>query len=231
MATQTVTHSPRILGLFAKRPRAGQVKTRLAAETSPAWAAEAATTFLHDVVEKFAAFAAERFLVYAPAEERDYFAHIGGVHYRLLPQVDGDLGCRMRDFFHAQMQTGQERIIVLGTDSPTLPLSYVEQAFAQLETADIVLGPAMDGGYYLLGGARRLAPIFTGIAWGERSVLAETIARLQDPTWNLALLPPWYDLDTLEDWQFLQSHLAALRRAGIDPVAPRSEQLTLLPPY
>jgi hypothetical protein len=230
MSTQTETHSPRIFGLFAKRPCAGQVKTRLAAETSPVWAAEAATAFLLDGVDRYATSADARMLVYAPAQDREFFAHLAGTNYQLLPQAEGDLGCRMREFFLARMQTGQERIVVLGTDSPTLPVSYVDQAFALLETADVVLGPALDGGYYLLGCARRLPPIFAGIVWSSHTVFADTIARLHDPTWNLALLAPWYDVDTSDDWRFLQTHVAAMRRAGIDPKAPRTEQLTLRPP-
>jgi uncharacterized protein len=231
MSTQNLTNSPRILGLFAKRPQAGHVKTRLAAETSPLWAAEAATAFLFDVVDRYSASADARVLVYAPAEDREYFAHLGGTNYQLTPQAEGDLGCRMREFFLSHMRAGQERIVVLGTDSPTLPVSYLDQTYAILETADVVLGPAMDGGYYLLGCARRMPPIFTEIAWSSHTVLADTIAKLHDQTWRFALLSPWYDVDTLDDWRFLQSHVAAMRRAGIDPKAPRTEQLTLRPSH
>jgi rSAM/selenodomain-associated transferase 1 len=224
-----MSHSPRILGLFAKKPRPGQSKTRLASETSPDWAAEAAHAFLHDSISKFATLGDERVLAYTPAAEHNYFAHIGGSHYQLTPQTDGDLGCRMREFFVSQMRTGLERIVVVGSDSPTLPSSYVEQAFGELETADLVVGPATDGGYYLLGCARRLPPIFDGIAWSGPTVLAETIARLGNSNWMLAMLPPWYDVDTLDDWRMVQGHLSALRRAGIDPQAPHTERLTLHP--
>jgi rSAM/selenodomain-associated transferase 1 len=230
MSTHIQAHSPRILGLFAKRPRAGQVKTRLAAEVSSEWAEEAATAFLLDVVDKYATVGDNRVLVYTPSQEREFFARIAGANYQIVPQIEGDLGCRMHDFVLAQMQTRKERIVVLGTDSPTLPVSYVEQAFAHLETSDVVLGPAFDGGYYLLGCARRLPPIFERIAWGGPNVLAETIEKLHDPNWSVALLPMWYDVDTLEDWRFIRSHIAAMRRAGIDPQAPRTEQLTLAQP-
>ena len=110
------------------------------------------------------------------------------------------------------------------TDSPTLPPAFVEQAFAELERADVVLGPATDGGYYLLG-CRRLPPIFDGIAWSGSRVLAETVARLSDPAWRLAVLPPWYDVDTPDDWQMLRGHLAALLRAGVDPDLPHTLEL------
>jgi glycosyltransferase A (GT-A) superfamily protein (DUF2064 family) len=111
-----------------------------------------------------------------------------------------------------------------------LPPAIVEQAFEELKTADVVLGPAMDGGYYLLGCARKLPPIFEGVAWGSPTVLADTLARLADRAWRVALLPPWYDVDTLDDWHLLRGHALALRRAGIDPGLPRTERLLSCPP-
>jgi rSAM/selenodomain-associated transferase 1 len=225
MLEPATTRAPRILGLFAKRPRLGQVKTRLAAETSAVWAEKAANTFLLDLVDKFADIADERFLVYTPPEENEYFSHLAGSHYKIRAQSDGDLGNRLHCFFLDQMRTGLERIVVLGSDSPTLPRYLVEQAYLELETSDVVIGPAMDGGYYLLGCARRLPPLFERISWGTRSVLAETMSRLADPGWKLAVLAPWYDVDTLEDWTMLRGHVAALRQAGTDPGIPRTERL------
>jgi glycosyltransferase A (GT-A) superfamily protein (DUF2064 family) len=116
-------------------------------------------------------------------------------------------------------------VVVVGADSPTLPTAFIEQAFDQLADKDVALGPATDGGYYLIGCARRVPPIFSGMTWSGRTVLEETVARLGDPSIRLALLPPWYDVDTLDDWRALRGHLAALRRAGIDPGVPRTESL------
>jgi hypothetical protein len=215
----------RVLSLFAKQPRPGQVKTRLAAASSPQWAAQVAEAFLHDLLDRLARVDAHRVLVFAPPDAETYFAQLAGDRFALAPQVDGHLGQRLSAFFHEQLRGGAEAVVALGMDSPTIPLEHVEQAFRDLERADVVLGPAVDGGYYLVGCARRLPPIFEDIAWGTSRVLAETIARLQDPAWRLALLPPWYDVDTLDDWWMLQGHLAALRRAGIDPRVPHTEQL------
>src|SRR5262249_55897042 len=113
-------------------------------------------------------------------------------------------------------------VVLLGSDSPTLPGTFVAEAFRLLETADVVLGPATDGGYYLLGCARRRPPVFDGIDWGSPHVLEQTIACLADPAWRVALLPPWYDVDTLDDWRMLRGHLAALRRAGGDADLPHT---------
>jgi rSAM/selenodomain-associated transferase 1 len=221
----TMSEDRRVLGLFAKWPQPGQVKTRLAAVASPEWAAQVAEAFLHDTVDRLAAVPVRRVLVFTPPTAEASFAELVAGRFDLMPQAEGDLGQRMAAFFAAQVQVGADRIVVLGTDSPSLPLAYVEQAFQALDQADVVLGPAMDGGYYLLGCTRRLPPIFDGIPWSTAGVLAATVDRLPAADWKLALLPPWYDVDTPDDWRMLQGHLQALRRAGIDPAMPRTERL------
>lgn len=213
--------SPRVLGLFAKQPVAGQVKTRLASATSPAWAARVAAAFLYDAVERLAHISARRVLAFAPDDAASAFADAVGDRFTLVPQGAGDLGQRIARFFTAQVEAGAPATVLLGTDSPTVPLDYVERAFTELEKADVVLGPATDGGYYLIGCGPRVPPIFNGVAWSSAGVLAETVARLP-AGWQLALLPPWYDVDTLDDWQALRGHLAALIRARVDPLAPRT---------
>jgi len=220
----------RILALFAKQPRVGSVKTRLAAASSANLAALFAEAFLLDLLDRFATTAAERFLVFTPADAEEYFGNIAAGRYRICPQTTGDLGARLASFIQDHLRTGRERIVILGTDSPTLPPPIVEQAFEALNTADVVLGPALDGGYYLLGCTRKPPPIFAGVAWSGPRVLADTIALLADPAWRVGLLPPWYDVDTLDDWHMLRGHVLAMRRAGVDPGVPRTERLLACPP-
>ncbi|HKI38587.1 MAG TPA: TIGR04282 family arsenosugar biosynthesis glycosyltransferase [Gemmataceae bacterium] len=215
----------RVLGLFAKWPEPGRVKTRLAAGTSSAWAADVALAFLRDLVRRLGVVGDRRVLAFAPPDARPLFADAVGGSFALVPQQDGDLGRRLSSFFNDQFAAGAGSVVVLGTDSPTLPLTFVDQAFTALAEADMVLGPATDGGYYLVGCRRGVPPIFDGISWGGSTVLAETVARLANPASRLALLPPWYDVDTLDDWRMLCGHLAALRRAGLDPGVPDTEAL------
>jgi rSAM/selenodomain-associated transferase 1 len=217
--------SRRVLGLFAKQPTPGQVKTRLAAQTSPQWAARVAETFLKDIVARLGNFAAQRVLAYAPAQAESYFADLVQGRFNLIPQAEGDLGQRMETFLAAHLKEGAQSVVLVGADSPTIPLAFIEQAFEELTQADLVLGPATDGGYYLLGCAGAVPPIFQAIAWGQPTVLRETIAQLTGSSVRLKLLSPWYDVDTLDDWRMLQGHLAALRRAGIDPELPNTELL------
>jgi rSAM/selenodomain-associated transferase 1 len=201
------------------------VKTRLAAATSADWAARVATAFVLDTVERLAHVEAARVLAFTPPTARSYFAEISQGRFRLTPQADGDLGRRMAAFFDEQFRTGAAAVVLVGADSPTLPLPFIRQAFQELERADVVVGPSTDGGYYLIGCARSVAPLFEGMSWGTSLVLSETMASLRDPEWRLALLPPWYDVDTLDDWRMLRGHVAAQRRAGLDPSVPHTERL------
>jgi rSAM/selenodomain-associated transferase 1 len=210
----------RVLALFAKWPRPGDAKTRLGD-----FGAEVALAFLLDSVARYSQVDAHRILAFTPPDAGKSFADMVHGRFHLVPQLHGDLGQRLAGFLTGQFRAGAEAVVFLGTDSPTLPLDYTIDAFARLDTADVVLGPATDGGYYLLGCARRVPPIFDGIAWGTSRVLGRTVACLSDPQWRLSLLPPWYDVDTPDDWAMLCGHLAALRRSGIDPQLPHTEAL------
>jgi rSAM/selenodomain-associated transferase 1 len=215
----------RVLGVFAKWPAPGTAKTRLA-EGDPGWGARVALAFLLDTLRRLAAVDAARVVAFAPAEREAEFAAVAG-RFSLTPQGEGDLGQRLETFFEGQLDAGARAVVVVGADSPTLPVEYVERAFADLERADVVLGPATDGGYYLVGCGSDCPPLFRGVAWSTGRVLADTVAALGDPRWRLALLPPWYDVDTPADWTLLRGHLAAQRRAGIDPGVPHTEAVVL----
>jgi len=203
------------------------VKTRLAAQTSADGAARVATAFLLDTADRLAQIDVVRILAFTPPTAHGYFAEIGRGRFHLLPQTEGDLGQRMAAFFGAQLQAGAAAVVLVGTDSPTLPPPFIVQAFLELQTADVVIGPSTDGGYYLIGCVARatLPPVFEGISWGAHTVLSETMTALRDPELRLALLPPWYDVDTLDGWHMLQGHVAALRRAGLEPGVPNTERL------
>ncbi|HEY8504301.1 MAG TPA: TIGR04282 family arsenosugar biosynthesis glycosyltransferase [Gemmataceae bacterium] len=219
----------RALGVFAKRPDPGRVKTRLAERTSPEWAAAVARAFLLDTLDRAAGARARRFVVFDPPDAGPFFAGLAAGRFRPVPQGEGDLGERMARFCDGRFAEGAARVVLVGTDSPSLPTEWVEQAFAELDRADVVLGPATDGGYYLLG-LSRPAPIFRGMAWSRPDVLLRTVQRLPPPEWRVRLLPPWYDIDTWEDWEMFRGHLAGLERAG-DPVyLPHTNCLPPPPP-
>jgi rSAM/selenodomain-associated transferase 1 len=199
-------------------------KTRLAGP--PEWGAEVARAFLLDTISRLSVIEATPLLVYTPAEARDGFLQlIGEQPWGAIKQSEGDLGARLRAFFSEMFTLSVDHVVVIGSDSPTLPVAYIEQAFTLLADSDVVLGPATDGGYYLIGCARHVPEIFEGIDWSSDRVLAQTIGRLSDPTIRLVLLPPWYDVDTPEGWAMLCGHIAAMRRAAVDPGVPNTETL------
>jgi rSAM/selenodomain-associated transferase 1 len=216
-----------VLGVFAKFPEPGQVKTRLAAETTPAWAAGLALAFLLDTLDRVSAVDVARCLVFSPPGAESAFENYARGRFTLSSQGKGDLGQRLERFFAGRFREGAESVVAIGSDSPTLPCDFLRLAFQELEQQDLVLGPATDGGYYLLGCGRADLParVFENISWGTSEVLNQTISRLEGYSSRLVLLSPWYDVDSLEDCHMLKGHLAALRCAGIDPEVPRTEAL------
>ncbi|MCX7701974.1 MAG: TIGR04282 family arsenosugar biosynthesis glycosyltransferase [Gemmataceae bacterium] len=211
------------LGLFAKWPRAGLVKTRLATALGTPLATRIADAFLRDAVIRFHEIAERQVIVFAPDEDRELFCNLAEGSWELEPQGPGDLGERLQRFFTRCLTSVGDVVIALGTDSPTLPVEFVSRAFDMLQSHEVVLGPATDGGYYLVGLSQPRPEIFEGIAWSSADVLGQTIDRLGDA--RVALLPVWYDVDTPEDWQMLRGHLRAWHRAGVRIDCPHTAEL------
>jgi len=105
---------------------------------------------------------------------------------------------------------GHPQALALNSDGPTLPATYLQQAMEQLNRAEVVLGPSQDGGYYLIGLKRPQPGLFVDIEWSSERVTAQTLARAEAMGLRVALLPPWYDVDTAADLVRLQADLASL---------------------
>ncbi len=149
-----------------------------------------------------------------------------GLGYHLWPQPAGPLDVRIEAFFDEALSRGPPytvRAILIGSDSPTLPRDSIEQAFETLEDHDVVLGPATDGGYYLIGVRRQVPGWLRSVPWSTNETLRRTVEAVTAMSASLALLPPWYDVDTPEDLTFLANHLAALRAAEPDRAVSRTE--------
>src|SRR5262249_31251565 len=152
--------------------------------------AKIAEAFLQDGLNRFGALSVRRLVVFDPPGALGYFQTMAAERYELIPQSEGDLGQRLHSFFAQEFERGPAAVVAIGTDSPTLPTSILIQAFDELERAHVVLGPATDGGYYLLGCTRLLPQIFDGVTWGTDAVLHQTVERLQNCHVRVALLPP-----------------------------------------
>ncbi|MFI4876979.1 MAG: TIGR04282 family arsenosugar biosynthesis glycosyltransferase [Blastopirellula sp. JB062] len=211
-----------ILGMFAKHWRAGQVKTRLGATIGMQPAAEIHRLFVQTAVKRFGSLGDRRILAYAPHDAEASFAAMTGDAWRLLPQSPGSLGDRISQFFAASFAGGSSRVVLIGSDSPNLPVQYVHQMFRQLEEADVTLGPAEDGGYYAIGLKSRCDRLFEEIAWSTPDVLEQTLARCRTLGLRTFQSPTWYDVDTQDDLSRLQTDLPhafseiALRRLAVE---------------
>lgn len=200
------------LGIFAKACSPGRVKTRLAAGVGEENAATIAERFLHTLVDRLAGTTKQKVIGFAPANSGDWFRERFDDTWELQPQCEGDLGDRMRHYFATAFAKGAERVVLLGADSPNLPLEYVEQAFEQLKTQRLVLGPTGDGGYYLIGASGVVPPVFDAMPWSSNQLWQATETELKAIDWRegdqWSRLPSWYDVDTIEDLQRLQADLA-----------------------
>lgn len=183
-----------------KLPRPGAVKTRLAAEIG----AEAAASVYRSVAERVLEATApapgeyERLVFFDPPDALAAVrAWLPGV--RLLPQSEGDLGTRMANAFARAFARGATRVAIVGTDAPDVSRETVRDALDALAAADVVLGPAEDGGYYLLALKEPRPALFEGIAWSTPTVAAETRARAAAAGLSLRELPALRDVDTRED--------------------------------
>lgn len=197
----------RQLGMFAKYWEAGAVKTRLATAIGGPAAARVHQACVAALIARFGQTADRRVLCFTPAEREREFAAIARPRWQLQPQCVGDLGRRMRHYFETSFAAGVARAVLIGSDSPTLPIAYVEEAFDRLAESPIVLGPSADGGYYLIGLSRGLPDIFQGIDWSTCEVWRQTIGRLRAAGLRYHQLPGWYDIDTGEDLLRLRGEL------------------------
>jgi hypothetical protein len=184
--------------LFLKYPERGKIKTRLSTEIKDEAAYELYLCFLRDISVMAKQVKAEIIIVYSGPDHAtfDDFPQV-----QSLRQRGSDIGERM--FFALQdvFAKGFKRIVLMGSDIPDLPADYVNEAFAKLESADVVLGPGTDGGYYLIGckpnGLRQ--SIFHDIAWSTKTVFDETLKRIEEAGLKASVLSEWSDIDDLED--------------------------------
>ena len=217
--------------VFAKNPVPNQVKTRLIPTLSPEQAAIVYTAFLTDWCEVLAKLrGVDLIIAYTPEEARSDLQALIGEDVLYIPQIGTDLGERLVSATQWATEQGYTKILLVGSDSPTLPISYLSKAFTLLDSRDLVVGPSTDGGYYLIGFSATnititVPFIFEEIAWSTADVFQQTMASIQLLKATIGLLPPWYDIDTAEDLAFLHAHISAMRLAGETVQAVRTESL------
>ena len=123
------------------------------------------------------------------------------------PQGQGDLGEKIQRAFHRAFQTGAKRVVIIGTDCPDLTAEILEDAFNALLPRDVVIGPAQDGGYYLIGLSRLIPELFEEIEWGGDKVFAQTICKAREVGARFELLVQLSDVDRPEDLEAYKTRL------------------------
>lgn len=198
-----MTSPPRRLGVFYKRPVPGRVKTRLSPPLSPGECAELYAAFLDDTLALVRALPVDDVVLFDGSDDPGW-APDSGSGFRRVRQVDGDLGVRMTEAIDELQRTpgGGGAAVLIGSDAPTLHPGVITEAFDRLArgSADLVLGPATDGGYVLIGVSRRPGSLLLQeIAWSEATTLEDTEKRARALGWRTERTAGGTDVDTPED--------------------------------
>jgi len=188
--------------VMVKAPCAGAVKTRLVPALTRAQAASLAACFARDTVESVRRVVRETVVAYAPDDARASLeALFKGEGLLWFAQSGEDLGARIESAASYAFARGFGPVVLIGTDSPTLPASFIERAVASLSEggSDVALGPTEDGGYYLVGLRQSFVGLFRNVDWSTPRVYRQTAENASREGLRVFELPRWYDVDTHAD--------------------------------
>ncbi len=199
------------LGMFVKHWTPGRVKTRLAEVIGEPAAAKLYRAFVETLLARLTGLAERNVVYFSPPTAQAELAAILPAGWQLAPQAEGDLGQRMQCYFDEAFSAGVQRAVLIGSDTPDLPLAYVRQSFEALREVAVVLGPSEDGGYYLVGGSQQVPPIFDDITWSTADVWPQTVQRLAQANLHepegYRTTPVWHDVDDVAQLKQLHTRL------------------------
>lgn len=204
--------SKQAIAIMAKAPQLGRVKTRLVPPLTEEKALQLYVCLLKDTISNARQLEnADLYISYTPIGAESAFTECMGETPPLIPQLDGNLGERLYRTFSVLFDSGYQRVCAIDSDSPTLPTAYIHQSFDLLGEGrnQLVLGPASDGGYYIIALANPCRRIFEGIKWSTKSVFETTLERATEAGLEPRLLPEWYDVDTVQELKRLRDELLA----------------------
>jgi rSAM/selenodomain-associated transferase 1 len=189
------------LVIFAKAPRLGQVKSRLAADIGP----EAALVAYHNILLRLfnsLATVDSVEICHTPANAGPELAHFAvNKVWRTAQQVEGDLGQKLAAAFGDAFAQGYSRVVIIGSDCPYVTIHDISDAFKSLQEKPLVLGPATDGGYWLIGLNRMVEELFEKMPWSSDLLLEKTVEKARDLDMPFQLLRELRDIDEMPDWQ------------------------------
>lgn len=188
--------------VFVKYPAPGRVKTRLAETLGEELAASLYSHFVKDILEHLTNITyADVRICYDPAHsEAEYAQWLGGKE-QYLPQQGSDIGERMKHAMQKAYADGYSRVVLMGSDIPDFPPELLKKTVLDLGSNDAVIGPALDGGYFLIGFREDafFPEVFDAIPWSTEHVFQPTLERMFERDLNVQILPEWHDIDTIWD--------------------------------
>ncbi|MHA2352514.1 MAG: TIGR04282 family arsenosugar biosynthesis glycosyltransferase [Candidatus Thorarchaeota archaeon] len=189
--------------IMMKYPEVGKVKARLAQSIGEEAATELYRAFIQDTLTTVQSLDTPYHIAVYPPESQERFSKWLGPSYQYFHQQGVNLGKRLRNGFTTMYSKGYQQVIALASDSPDLPIEILQEAVSSLQTYKAVIGPASDGGYYLIGFSRDLfiSEVFEDISWSTATVFQETLSRIESLTSKVHVLPEWADIDIKSDLQ------------------------------
>ena len=181
--------------VFVRNPELGKVKTRLSKTIGDKDALKIYTILLKHTESVLHRVSSDKVVYYS--EEIQYNDLWSDTQYQKKRQKGNDLGARMQNAFETAFKEGYEKVVIVGSDLFDLKPTHIENAFKSLENNEVVLGPSLDGGYYLLGMKKMHSVVFKNKQWGTDSILESTLKNLEQK--NVKLLEALNDIDTFED--------------------------------
>ena len=220
------------MAIMAKAPRVGEAKTRMVPPLSPEDAAALSACFIRDAAENIALAAMQAaidgYIAFAPRDAEAEFQPLLAQGTRLLPSRRAGLGASLFDATADLFAAGYRSVCLVNSDSPTLPTSILIEAVRMLSLPGdrLVLGPAEDGGYYLIGLKQPHRRLFEDIAWSTPQVFTQTEDRAREIGLTVTRLPVWYDVDDIASLTRLRSELQ--QATGGSPIYAASHSSAFL---
>lgn len=208
-APPTSSQTPHHLLIFTKHPVPGYAKTRLIPSQGPHGAAEISRLLTEHTITTARNLqqlhpSSRTFVHYAKPESvlssaTEAWLRPNPAHEKLMPQIDGNLGDRLISAFNYSFSNSASKVIVIGTDSPQITPHLLQRAFQLLDKVDVVIGPALDGGYYLIGMKQMYTALFQDIPWSTNTVLTDSVAKAFELQLSVDTLEPLRDIDEIDD--------------------------------